>query len=412
MLIWIFSLSHGENSCKILNGNKLEAYCEPEHPDPFYVIKHESVGCKTEETLRENIKTIDIRGCRLDDLHLFKNFTTLWLINQLESYLVGKDTFVGMKQLTHIKVGNSNLEVHESTFSQLPNLQTLELKENYNIFLSELTFRGGYQLKVLDLEDSSVSNLPSGIFRDLNGLEFLFLYIQRTSSAVDFTGLEKLKYLTLAFIQNQNLTEISFHNLKNLKYLVLSNCKFRHINTAIFSQLKNLIVLKLKNSEVELNASTFSGLTNLRSLDLSTNNINRIEDGAFSNLINLKKLDLSDNKLTALHEQTFKGLDNLKYLSLKRNSISAINANTFTALTKLIQLDLSHQRNEIESLDLNAFPQFIDVEKKSVIYTPTIESEIPDNLEKEESLWLKDIFSFQDEFRNSDWHRMFFGSFE
>lgn len=407
-LAWIFSFSHGDNVCDIHNGNTLHMFCVPVE----YIIKDESVSCPTTETLIGSIKAIAITGCPFNDLHLFRNCTSLSLFRLRELYLVRKEAVVGLNQLTHFEIINSNIEVHASAFSQLPNLRKVELTHNNNLSLSELPFQGAHQLKYLGVKDSSISTLPSGLFRDLNGLEVLNLGIPLISlSASDFTGLEKLKYLTLTNIEILTWSVNSFHILKNLKYLLLNYCKFRYIGPMAFSPLQNLIYLNLERNEIEqLNASAFSGLTNLRSLGLKKNNIIRIEDGAFSNLKNLKRLDLSDNKLTALDEQSFNGLDNLKYLSLNRNSISAINANTFTALTKLIQLDLCFQDNEIESLDLNAFPQFIDLETESVIYTPI--SWVPDDFEKEESLWFKEMMYFEDHINVSTIHSLLFGSFQ
>lgn len=105
----------------------------------------------------------------------------------------------------------------------------------------------------------------------------------------------------------------------------------------------------------------------------------------------MKKLDLSYNRLTALDEFTFKELDNLQYLRLKANRISIINVNTFSALTKLIQMDLSSQYRRM-TIDLNAFPQFIDLQTKTVIYN-AINLE-PSDFEKEELQWFKGILYY------------------
>ncbi|KAG4080344.1 hypothetical protein HA402_010836 [Bradysia odoriphaga] len=247
-----------------------------------------------------------------------------------------------------------------------------------------------HQLKSLFVWNPLVTSLDAGFFRDLNHLEMLFLILN--TEVVDFTGLEQLKWL--GFNRNMNSTTM-FPTLKNLKYLDLSNLpEIRHLPT--FSEFNNLIVLSLiRNQFEELNADMFGGLTNLRSLFLQRNNIQRIEDGAFATLKNLKKLDLSHNRLNTLGEHSFEGLENLQYLSLKRNHIATININTFTTLPKLIQLGLSSQDGHLTTIDLNAFPQFIDLRTKTVIYTE--ESPELDDIEKGEMQWIRSIFPYDEE---------------
>lgn len=141
---------------------------------------------------------------------------------------------------------------------------------------------------------------------------------------------------------------------------------------------------------------------------MGRNSISHIDDGAFSALKNLKKLDLQRNKLTALGEYTFKGLHSLRFLNLYANRISVINVNTFSALTNLIQIDLSMQHG-LETIDLNAFPQFFDLQKKTVVRT-AISSE-PDDFVRREIQWLDDILSYSKQLKNDDFYQQIFGSF-
>ncbi|XP_032407021.1 leucine-rich repeat-containing protein 19 isoform X2 [Xiphophorus hellerii] len=66
-------------------------------------------------------------------------------------------------------------------------------------------------------------------------------------------------------------------------------------------------------------ANFFSGLSHLRVLSLSRNNINSLDPEAFSGLDVLEELDLSDNKLTDLCDKTFTKLKRLKILHLQEN---------------------------------------------------------------------------------------------
>lgn len=182
-----------------------------------------------------------------------------------------------------------------------------------------------------------------------------------------------------------------------------------------FSNLQNLIFLNLEGNQIEkLNSDAFSGLGDLRCLLLYNNYIRKIEAGTFVSMRNLKKLDLTNNHLSSLDENTFKGLDNLQYLRLRENSISTIAINTFAALTKLVQLDLSEQSGwpaaDLETIDLNAFPQFIDLRTQSVIQTQ-IDGEL-DDFEMGELQWIKDIFAFEADHQLRFYKSSFFGSFQ
>lgn len=413
-LILIFSFSCGKY-CNIKNG-QLHLICRPDDTEPIHIIKDASVSCEnqTDETLRENIKTIDIGTCRFDDFNLFNNFTKLRFSFFHEIKSLQQETFIGMNQLEHIVIGYSNAEVLDSAFSYLPNLRQVDIHDN-KLKLSDLAFKGAHQLKLLSLTDWLRSSLPTGFFRDLNSLEYLRLgqHFENLSD-IDFTGLEKVKMLHLSINRFTNLTGDAFDQLKNLKYLYLEYNRLVDIGSMTFSKLNNLIFLNLNANQIaKLIDGAFSGLTNLRSLILSDNLIHSIDSGAFSTMKNLKKLDLTNNRLTAVDEHTFEGLNNLQYLSLKQNSISTISVNALAALTKLVQLDLSTQRGyplpDLTSIDLTAFPQFVDLQTKSVIHTQITED--LNDLEKEEFQWVQDILSLDEDHQRRYYKWIFFGSF-
>lgn len=96
-----------------------------------------------------------------------------------------------------------------------------------------------------------------------------------------------------------------------------------------------------------------------------------------------------------------------------RNSITTISVHSFGALTKLVQLDLSNQRGYfrpgLESIDLNAFPQFIDLRTKSVIHTRI--NDDSDDFEKAELQWIKEILSYDGDQHLNAYRSIFFTSF-
>lgn len=414
---FVLSLSNGKY-CKISSGNYLHLMCRPEDTKPIHFIRNDTVGCadnSDEAVARENIKTIDISTCRFEDFNLFKNFTELKFANFHEIKSLRKEAFVGLDQVEHISIRYSNAEVLDSAFSDLPNLREVSINDNH-LKLSDLAFKGAHQLRSLSLLDWLRSSLPARFFQDLNNLEYLNLgHHFENLTDIDFYGLEKVKLLDLNMNHIRNLTGNSFNRLTSLKYLYLDNNRLSDLGTMVFADLQNLIFLNLESNQIEeLNNGAFAGLSNLRCLLLYNNYLYTIEAGAFSTMKNLRKLDLTNNRLTALDENTFKGLDSLQYLRLRENSISSFAVNTFAILPKLSQLDLSRQRGwphkDLESVDLNAFPQFIDLDTKSVIQSRI--NDTLDDFERAEMQWIKDILSIKEDYQLQYYEWKFFGSFQ
>ena len=90
-----------------------------------------------------------------------------------------------------------------------------------------------------------------------------------------------------------------------------------------------------------LKADDFSGLLNLRSIDLSDNNIEILPPNLFSHNPNLQRIDLSDNQITLLPEELLSHLSDLRILKLSDNNIESIPPNFFSHTPNLQAIDLS-----------------------------------------------------------------------
>jgi hypothetical protein len=89
----------------------------------------------------------------------------------------------------------------------------------------------------------------------------------------------------------------------------------------------------------------FKGLTNLKDLCISHNEISEIEPGAFEYIINLEILDLSHNRLHHLDSDVFGDLVNLKGIYLERNKFQYLHPDTFLSLPNLQHLHLYSNSN-------------------------------------------------------------------
>lgn len=93
---------------------------------------------------------------------------------------------------------------------------------------------------------------------------------------------------------------------------------------------------------MEINWSTFRGLTSLQKLFLKSNSIRILQDGVFHVMRSIETIDLDHNEINSLSRQGLFNLTKLHHLSLSNNSISRIETDTWEFTQSLISLDLSH----------------------------------------------------------------------
>ncbi|KAL4235446.1 hypothetical protein ACF0H5_007082 [Mactra antiquata] len=146
------------------------------------------------------------------------------------------------------------------------------------------------------------------------------------------------------FIKIRSLSVNTSTNLQNYTYLTrlyLSGGDLREIDLSTFSGLFNLLTLDLSNNFLaELNSNVFADLIRLEKLYLSGNNELRvIHPGAFHGLIGVADtLDLSNMKISTIFSGTFEGLQSLKILNLSYNEISELEDYGFGGMDQLEEL--------------------------------------------------------------------------
>ncbi|XP_036832475.1 leucine-rich repeat-containing protein 19 isoform X2 [Oncorhynchus mykiss] len=127
--------------------------------------------------------------------------------------------------------------------------------------------------------------------------------------------------------------------------LILSNnlIELSSADEAALKNYSNLIELHLDgNWLTDLPGKLFEAMSKLEVLNLSHNNISRVEPKALAGLVNLRELDLSYNRLLSLPLNL---LDDLKKLSILR-----LGGNT------LREFDISVESNSLKVLDLKGNP--------------------------------------------------------
>lgn len=222
-------------------------------------------------------------------------------------------------------------------------------------------------LKKLNIADNGVdSQTPFAIVSA--GLEWVDLSQNRLEFLPEtllHQSAPSLLHLALAQNRITHIDALQFQNFSSLRSLDLSSNRLSEIGKATFVGLASLVELNLRNNSIyQVDSSAFNltpqiseisfsrnllnevpaaikRLFKLKRLDLSHNQIRRVEEYLFSALPHLDKLDFSHNRLTSVDSSILSELPRLTYLSLSHNAIDYLAEYAFAKCPKLQYLDLS-----------------------------------------------------------------------
>uniref|UniRef100_A0AAY5K7X6 TIR domain-containing protein n=2 Tax=Esox lucius TaxID=8010 RepID=A0AAY5K7X6_ESOLU len=108
---------------------------------------------------------------------------------------------------------------------------------------------------------------------------------------------------------------------------------------------QNVSILDLAiNNVSKIGMMDFQGLSKLRIVNISWNQISEVNNGALGHLKALQELNLAHNRLTTLSEHLFQGLANLSLLRLDDNLITTIGSSSFQHLFNLKTVNLTNNK--------------------------------------------------------------------
>jgi Leucine-rich repeat (LRR) protein len=157
---------------------------------------------------------------------------------------------------------------------------------------------------------------------------------RRTCSFRDITDSRQL-YSFLADIPfNTDITKLYFQK-----------ATLTHLPKELTATYKELVELDASNVYLwRFTQIDFAEMTKFRKLNVSHNQIHRVESNACRGMASLENLDLSHNMINAIDYDGINYLEQLKFLNLSHNRIGKLDGNFFKNVRGVEILNLSHNR--------------------------------------------------------------------
>ncbi|XP_013133841.1 PREDICTED: slit homolog 3 protein [Papilio polytes] len=312
------------------------------------------------------------------------NFNNIIRIHP-ESFL--QQSSSGVEELSLI--GNKIMHISEfrALLDALPRLRFLDMSDNLLEEIPRGALRGHPSLERLHLNSNSIKFIEGEAFVAMPALRELHLSKNSLGDLNEgpFWNLPSLKGLDLSHNYFQRLQPKLLYNLPSLRRINISNNKLTVIDPLTFIETPLLEYVNVSGNElVSIHPATFRNLASLYELDASSNkliefipglprgleqlNVERnqitslpVHPSPDLDLPSLRTLDISSNGIQRIATGTFKTLHNLRRLYMKRNGLRQIDITTFSDVTRLEVLDLSY--NQIISIHLKSFTKLLSLKQ-------------------------------------------------
>ncbi|XP_061926636.1 toll-like receptor 8 [Entelurus aequoreus] len=260
------------------------------------------------------------------------NITCLNLSNNGFSAALNGTEFSSIPTLTYLDLSFNKIDlVYDYAFSELKNLQVLDISHNSHYFQAfgithNLHFIKNLPvLRVLNMSHNSISTLTTKHMHSKSLTELQF----------------RQNNLGTLWKEGENSYFKLFTNLTNLTILDISENNINKLPNQVYQFLpRNLTILRISNNFLKhFQWDRLSYFPKLQTLDLSHNSISDVI-GIDSNATNnLTSLDLSNNDIFHLDDGFLRGAKSLRTLSLSHNKLNLINQSTFQYRPEILLLE-------------------------------------------------------------------------
>lgn len=310
--------------------------------------------------------------------------------NGLENITVA--TFAGLTTLRYLDLSTNQLVHICGAFSELINVEQLNLRENKVPHLRSGSLTGLMRVQYLNLDSNQISSIDVGTFQYLTNLVHLILSNNPLTqlTRLDFFS-SRLLYIDVSHVglrrvpqsltqvvrdlrlAKNNLTQIhlgDFDSYPHLGLLVLDDNLITDIENDALGRQESLLRLWLNGNQLRrvptnlpptlrtlyieenqlevLGSYSFQGLTNVEQLFLQRNRLREMAPCAFCDLVSLRGLDLQANLLEHLNDGVFANLSKLESLDLSQNPLKSLSGGCFAGIESLTALKLSRLKGDIQ----------------------------------------------------------------
>ncbi|CAH0603337.1 unnamed protein product [Chrysodeixis includens] len=257
----------------------------------------------------------------LERLHLNKN----------NIKFIQAEAFVAMPALRELHLSNNSLDdMNEGPYWNLPALKGLDLSHNY----------------FTRLQPKLLYNLPSLRRINLSNNQLTII------DPITFMESTLLEYVNVSGNSLVSIHPATFRNLANLYELDASYNRLIEFVPGLPRGVEKLYIQQNQITSLPMPPSPDLDLPSLRTLDISSNGIQKIPHGSLKTLHNLRRFYMKRNGLRQVEVTTFSDLSQLEILDLSYNQIMAVHPKSFSKLTVLKQINL--HGNTIENFDFMA----------------------------------------------------------
>lgn len=269
--------------------------------------------------------------------------------------------FQDMINLKHLNLSFNKIQaIPENYFAYGLSLIFLDLSNNQISSFNSNLFRNISNLEILNLSFNQIKTLDVGLFRYMKNLNQLHL----TDNQLKVVCLQYFNSVGNLFLQNNKITEFvilesddedifDFINLSNNLMIEfnagnsnIKNIQIENNRVENFNLNENVITFLAKNNKItRLN---LTNLINLEILDLSNNQVGKsIKIKSFLKLGNLKELYLKNTELKIIQKETFP--QHIRILDISYNNLGKIDFQNFDEIKGLEKMYIDG--NDLTTID-------------------------------------------------------------
>lgn len=333
--------------------------CRYEDPPPLRSSKVITVVCEGMTSFQQVVTALQGKFETDVDIILKISHSALDDLPQLSFQQMG----ITIQQL---RLQNDNLSaIPESVFSGMGKAELVSLSDNALTAIPQNVLRLMPRLKTLDISRGGIANITSTDFQGLPTLSTLILSANNVSlleanslpptiNKLHIGGnrirslngtLRCLTDLEWVFLNNNQLDSLEgeLPEIRPNKRMTMLQASYNRIST-LPQELKDftgLDILTLGGNQIKYLGGAIANAKKLKSLELFSNNLERLDTGDFAKLELLEDLDLQYNYLTHLNKSLLP-LKNLRRVKLSYNRLTVFSPSEIRGLMRLIFADFSH----------------------------------------------------------------------